>query len=371
MIKKERYDLLEDSLNKVIKKLEAEAERMGEKIPYIPVDDRYKDTEISWWTNGFWAGMMWQLYQATSKEIFSSQAKSVESKLDSVLRNYEKVDHDAGFIWLHTAVANYRITGDPEARQKGIHAASLLASRYQLNGKYILAWNKPQPPCFIIDSLMNMPLLYWATEVTSNPSFAQIAIEHTETVCENLIRSDGSCGHIAVVDEISGKVVDLPGGQGYATGSSWSRGQAWGLYGMALAYRYTGKRVYLVNSKKIANYFIAASASHGYVSPIDFRAPENPLLLDTTATVIAGCGLMELADHLAIEERNMYQEAAYMMVERVLSDYVDLDGEKDGILTHGSAKYHREIDREVKIIYGDYFLLELLLRFLDKNSFLW
>ena len=115
------------------KKLSAERDGMGERIPYIPVDGVYPDmgkTSINWWTNGFWAGSMWQLYHATGEAGFGAEALRVEERLEEAFANYDKLDHDVGFMWLHTSVARYRLTGEPQARERGLRAADVLASRF-------------------------------------------------------------------------------------------------------------------------------------------------------------------------------------------------------------------------------------------------
>ena len=223
----------------------------------------------------------------------------------------------------------------------------------------------------IIDCLMNLPLLYWASEQEGDPRFSMIAKQHTKTALKYLLRPDGSCNHIVELDAYTGEFIDNPGGQGYEKGSSWSRGQAWAVYGMALAYRYTREEEYLDAAKRAAHYFISNAALTGYVSLIDFRAPAEPVYYDTTATACAACGLLELSEYVNVYEKELYVQSAFRMLEGMAERFTDFDTAEDGILLYGSAKYHRENDREVPIIYGDYFLLELLLRFLDCDFMLW
>ena len=133
-------------------------------------------------------------------------------------------------MWLHSAVADYRLTGSEEAKVRGLNAASVLAGRYNPNGKFIRAWN---PECveegedctgwIIVDSMMNIPLLYWAGQITGDPRFQQIAVNHADTVASYLVREDGSCGHIACINPDTGELEHILGGQGYSETSSWSR----------------------------------------------------------------------------------------------------------------------------------------------------
>lgn len=368
---KNKLVYIESIYNQVAIKLSAECDRIGDKIPYIAKDGLYEDTDIFWWTNGFFPGMMWQMYHATREVKYKEKAEQVEKKLDAILYHYDRLDHDVGFIYLHTAVANYRLTGKEEAKQKALLAASVLTSRFHTEGGFIRAWNSQVPCGMIIDCLMNLPLLHWASGIVKDNRFSAIANQHVDAVVKHIIREDGSCNHIVELDESTGEFINNPGGQGFGQGSSWSRGQSWGVYGMALAYRYSKSEEYLQKAKKIAHYFIANVALTNYVSIIDFRAPLKPVYFDTTATACAACGLLELSNYVEEYEKELYIQSAYRMFEALSKNFVDLDKNRDGILLKGSAKYHREIDREVAIIYGDYFYLELCLRFLEKDFMIW
>ena len=188
---------------KKIKEKEIEViKRSVNKVPYIAkngVFDDLSETRLGWWTNGFWGGMMWQLYQATKEPIYKEVAENLEKKMDSVLLDSSVMDHDSGFRWLPTAVANYRLFGSKESRNRGMIAASNLAGRYNAKGEYIVAWNsRPDHQVdgwAIIDCMMNLPLLYWAYEESGNPSFLHIAMNHADTAAKVFIRPDGSSRH--------------------------------------------------------------------------------------------------------------------------------------------------------------------------------
>lgn len=365
---------LENLWTDVEKKLSVECDRLGDKIPYIPENGVYPDMgeHINWWTNGFWCGILWQLYHATGKDKYKETSKIVEKRLDQALSDFDKLDHDLGMMWMPSAVTDYLITGDSDGRKRGLYAASLLASRFNINGEFIRAWNAAgQEGYVIIDCLMNLPILYWASEELNDPRFRTVAEKHTATAAKYLLREDGSCNHIIVIDPNTGEYLDNPGGQGYESGSSWSRGQSWGIYGMALAYKYTQNIDYLNKAKQIAHYFIANVSLTDYVSVIDFRAPGEPLYYDTTATACTICGLLELSEHLPEFEKIFYQQAAIKMLEALDKRFINKNVDIAGVLTHGSGRYHRAIDREVPIIYGDYFLVEALLRLLKKNFIIW
>lgn len=371
---KDTLKWIEEVWLKLEGKLSKEADRMGDKIPYIPVDGRYIDMgkeNIFWWTNGFYGGILWQLYHATQNDKYKKAAIKLGERLDTTLEYPGKLDHDVGFMWLHTAVANYRETGNMAARETGLRAARILADRYNKVGKFIKAWNGNRDGWVIIDCLMNLPLLYWATRETGDNEYREIAVNHTETACRDILRKDGSTNHIVVFDVNTGEALENPGGQGYKSGSSWSRGQAWAVYGMSLAYRHTGNEEYLNRAKLAAHYFIANAAVTDFVPVIDFRAPKEPHYIDSTAGMIAACGLLELVGFVDEGEKDFYFDAAIKLLKAVENRCANWNADEDGIIGYGSACYERSSDREVPIIYGDYYFLEAILRLLDKDIFLW
>lgn len=372
-ISEQMLNWAQDTWEKLERKLSAEEKRIGSDMPYIPVNGRYEDMgekALTWWTNGFWGGMLWQMYHATGEERYAKTAEQLEIRFDKALEAYEGVDHDLGFMWLHTAVADYRRTQNPQSKIRGLHAAALLASRFQPMGNYFQAWNQG-PSVAIIDCVMNLPLLYWGSEVTGNPSWKQLAMRHADMALEHILRPDGSSNHIVVFDPETGECLDKPGGQGYGKGSAWTRGQSWAIYGMALSYRYTGKEEYLDAAKRSAHYFIANAAMNDFDVVIDFRAPKEPVYYDNTAAACAACGLLELSEHVPEYEKELYVSAAVKLLQRLTERFCNWNEDEDGILTHGSARYDRASDREVPIIYGDYFLLEGVLRLLEKDFLIW
>ncbi len=359
--------------DKILKKISAQLKRNNDNIVYIAHDSVYDedkaDTDIYWWTNGFWSGILWQMYYVTKDKEFKNAAEGIENKLDAALDGFVGLYHDVGFMWLHTAVADYRLTGNEKSRARGLHAATILAGRYNPIGKFIRAWNDDKTGWMIIDCLMNIPILYWASEVLGDPRFNVIAKMHADTAIKVLLREDGSCNHIAIFDPETGELLDTPGGQGYAEGSSWSRGQAWAIYGFALSYNHTGEKRYLDAAKKVADYFISNIENTGYLPLSDFRAPEKPVLYDTTAGVCAACGFLELYEHVGEDEKQVYKEVAVKILKATDEKFCDWDNENDGIVGGGKVSYHE--DGYFKIIYGDYFFIEAVLRLRNASFFIW
>ena len=191
---------------KILTKEEQVAKRNAHKIPYTTKDGVFDDKsgkEICWWTNGFWGGMMWQLYHATGNELYREIAIENEEKLDANLMNRQGMDHDSGFKWLPTAVAHYRLDGNGESRNRALLAADNLAGRFNPVGRFIRAWNNwdgNEDGSFagraIIDCMMNLPLLYWAGDELHDPKFYHVAKMHADTAMEYFVRDDGSVNHI-------------------------------------------------------------------------------------------------------------------------------------------------------------------------------
>lgn len=362
----------------MIDKALSEAYRLNEKIPYIPGEDgKYSDAEsIGWWTNGFWAGLMWQLWTETKNDMFRLAAEISESRLDDVLNVFGTSDHDIGFLCLHTSGASFRLTNDPCSKRRVLRAAALLAGRFNPDLGIIRAWDGQWMKGYdtaggaIIDTMMNLPLLYLASDITNDPRFRSIAMRHADTMLQYMLRPDGSVNHQLVFDVNTGELIATPGGQGYESGSSWSRGQAWAVYGFALSYRHSGKQSYLDAAKRVASYFMANASLTGYVPLVDFRAPAEPVWYDTTAGAIAACGMLEIEEHVGEYEKPLYHDSAVKLIEAIDEKWCDYDTETDGIVDGGSVSYHAEKHHE-RIIYGDYFFTEAVMRLLGKGFLIW
>ena len=288
-----------DILVKIYRKEETVAQRNAGKIPYSTdgnfFDDRSED--ICWWTNGFWAGLLWQLYGVKKNALFRKEAERVERKLDRNFTIARGMDHDSGFKWLLTAGANALLTGSGESKNRLLLAANDLAGRFNPAGNFLRAWNDPgdgtNAGIAIIDCMMNLPLLYRASGMTGDPRFRAIAVRHAETARKYFVREDGSCAHIAQFDPETGEFLGTLGGQGMAVGSSWTRGQSWAIYGFALSYRHTRREQFLATSERVAHNFMECIPKNGYI-PVDFCQEQACDAEDDSAAAIASCGLLEL-----------------------------------------------------------------------------
>lgn len=384
MISTEDKKWVDEALSCIAVKMETVTEQNAGKIPYTTdekgrFDDRSSDKDICWWTNGFWGGEMWQLYKLTGKELFRNEALGTENKMDRAFMNYNGMDHDAGFRWLPTSVVRYKLEHNEESKNRGLLAAASLAGRFNLNGNFIRAWNdwgddRDTTGWAIIDCMMNLPLLYWASNELKDPRFKAIAIAHADTAMKNFIREDGSVRHIVGFDPESGAFLRDYAGQGYAEGSSWTRGQSWALYGFALSYKYTGEKRYLETAMKVADYVLSELDSKypEYLVPVDYRQPADPYYEDSTASAITASGLIELAGLLGSlkeagqegiykENADRYLAAAVKLLKTLHEKRCDYTTDKDNIVEKCTAAYH-DARHEFAINYGDYYYIEALMK---------
>lgn len=356
----------ETVFEKIAAKMSASALRTTGILPYTSVGGRYAGHKdgVNWWTNGFWAGLMWLLYARTNNALFRQTAEDAEELLDAAFLNYDNINHDLGFLWHLSAGTNYRLTGNPKSKLRATYAANLLMGRFNLAGRFIRAWQADENIGWsIIDAMMNLPLLYWAGEEYRDRRFHMVAQAHADmTLCDHL-RTDGSARHIVVHDPVEGGVVGEIAGQGFALGSSWSRGQAWALYGFALSYRYTKNPEYLAASKRVAQYFITC-ACKDWLPRCDFRAPEEPAVYDSTAGAIAAAGLLELEGFADELEKPLYREAALSLLQAAEANWCNWDSGEDGILGMGTEMYHSAGGRHIHIIYGDFFFTDAVCKLL-------
>jgi unsaturated chondroitin disaccharide hydrolase len=358
------------TLEQVLAKVTKTANRVQDSIPYRTIDGKYDDWSANpeWWTNGFWPGMLWLTWRETQNADLAKWANGVEEKLDAVLDGFYGLHHDVGFMWHISSVAQHALLDNKESHRRGMKAASVLASRFNLKGRFIRAWNPEHwdgdtRGWAIIDCMMNLPLLYWASKQIDDPRFAHIAEAHTETVMRHFLHPDGSSKHIVEFDPQTGAYLKNHIGQSYAVDGAWSRGSAWAVHGLALGARYTGRPDFLASAKHAADYFIA-NLPEDFVPPCDFKAPldapENNK--DTSAAACAAGGLLILSKLVSAAEGKAYVEAARNILASLTANYTDWEND-EALLQHGCTAYYHVHNgfKDSTLIYGDYFYLEALL----------
>lgn len=337
-------------------------------IPYSVENGKWTHREKTWWTNGFWAAEMWQMFLMSGDETFRTEAVRAEKQMDAALADTQNLHHDVGFMWLIQSGVHYALEGNADSFDRTFLAANLLAGRYNPNG-FIRAWNQGRFGWAIIDCMMNLSLLYWASRMTGDPRYRLIAMRHADTSMKYFVREDGSCNHIVIFDPETGAYLDNPAGQGIESGSSWSRGQAWALYGFALSYRNTGKKEYLETSKKVADYFISCLKDDP-VPKCDFRQPSDELLYDDAAGAIAASGLIELSAHLPENEKAAYLNAALRILDAMDRRDADYTENSPAILTKCTGSYHAN-DHHIAMNYADYFYIEALHKLMGNKLLFW
>lgn len=343
-------------------------------IPYKSDQNRWAGSPYegdAWWTGGFWPGLMWQLQAATKRDIFRSEALRVEARLVKELCYFKRLYHDVGFMYLLSCGANWMVSGDRNSKRNLLHAATILAGRFNLAGGYIRAWNEDKAGWAIIDSMMNLPLLFWASRETKDPRYRQIAERHADTSLGEFVREDGSCNHIVIFDPNTGKALEKPAGQGYAEGSSWSRGQAWALYGYTLSCMSTGYERYLEAACRIADYFIQNIRPDG-LTDCDFRQPESEDRIDNIAAACAACALIELSRIPEVGRAQEYMDAAERMLRALDTLCADYTDDTPGVLQKCTAAYREDgAGTHINIVYGDYFYAEALAKLQNTDPMLW
>lgn len=342
----------------------------------------YEPTENVEWTTGFWTGVIWLAYEHTGEECFKEAALV---QVDSFLKRIEeKIDvnhHDMGFLYSLSCVAAYKLTGSETAKKAAILAADHLAERYRDRGKFLQAWgNVGQASEYrlIIDCLLNLPILYWASEVTSDPSYAEKAENHIKTAVKCVLRPDHSTYHTYFINMETGEPDHGVTHQGNRNDSAWARGQAWGIYGIALSYRYLKNPEYIDLFCHVTDYFIE-HLPKDLVPYWDFdfdTGSTEPR--DSSASAIAICGILEMSKYLDKEKAAKYLKAADVMLRALIDNCANTDSSKsNGLLLHGTyardSKDNTCTDRGVDECntWGDYFYMEALTRLSKDWELYW
>jgi len=333
----------------------------------------YQPTENTGWTNGFWTGEIWLAYEYSKDEQLKNAAMvQIDSFLDRISRKINVDHHDMGFLYTPSCVAGYKLTGSLKAREAAIKAADQLITRFQPVGEFIQAWGPmgdPKDYRLIIDCLMNLPLLYWATEVTGDEKYREIALKHSRTAVDNVIRPDYSTWHTFFFDMETGKPSHGATCQGYRDGSAWARGQAWGVYGLALSYKYTRDEALIDLFKNVTGYFLEHLPSD-LVPYWDLEFTDGSKEpRDSSSASIAACGMLEMAKYLDREDADRYVSIARKILDSLYENYAVKDFEQsNGLVLHSTysnkSPYntcnHYGVDE--CNLWGDYFYMEALTR---------
>ena len=353
----------------------------GSFKPAVSSGNFYAPAQNNDWTNGFHTGQYWLAWELTGEEAFKLAAlEQVESFHRRIIDRVVVDHHDMGFLYSLSCVAAWRLTGYERGAEAALLAAENLISRFHKKGGFIQAWGNlgaKDNYRLIIDCLMNLPLLYWATEMTGDPKFKDIALTHTRTSLENLVRDDFSTYHTYYFDMETGVPFKGVTAQGYKDSSPWARGQAWGIYGLALSYVYTGDPMCIDLFYKVTDFFIGRLPKDLVCYwDLDF-SDESGEPKDSSAAAIAACGMLEMAKYLPEDKAVYYTGMAKQIVGSLCRGYVPKPEESNGLLLHGvyakASPYNTVNDSGVDEcnIWGDYFWLELLMRLSKDWAMYW
>jgi unsaturated chondroitin disaccharide hydrolase len=321
----------------------------------------------SWdWTSGFYAGSLWYMYDYTKDKKWEDAARQWTSGLES--EKFNTRTHDLGFMLYCSFGNGLRLKNDPAYKDIMIQGAKSLTKRFNPNTGVIKSWDHAKGQYLvIIDNMMNLELLFWATKVTGDSSFYKLAVTHAVTTMKNHFRADNSSYHVLKYDTITGDVLSKKTAQGYADESAWARGQAWGLYGYTMTYRETKDKRFLDQAVKIADFFLSHPNLPADKVPYwDFNAPNIPNEpRDASAAAIAASGLLELSGY--VKDGKRYFNSAEQMLSSLSSPaYLAKPGTNhDFILMHSTGHKPANSEIDVPIIYADYYYIEAMLRYKD------
>lgn len=370
-------DEVKSALDFVIEKMRGNLAVFTDKFPAAAsLDNVYPAVENQCWTSSFWTGMLWLAYEYTGDEIFK---KSAEIQCKSFKNRIEKgiaVDHhDLGFLYTLSCVAGYKLTGNEEMKETALKAADKLITRYKEKGQFIQAWgavDDPEAYRLIIDCMMNVPLLYWASGVTGDKKYFEIAKNHAYTSLNTVIRDDSSTFHTYYFDVETGAPKKGVTHQGYADDSAWARGQAWGIYGFPLSYDYTKDMIFIDEAEKLSNYFLNR-LPEDYVAYWDLIFTSGTEQeRDTSAASTAVCGMLEIMKHKQDQYTSYYQNAVSAIMRSLSEHYTTKDmPESNGILLHGVYGKPQRNGVDECTIFGDYYYMEALMRLYTDWKLYW
>ena len=344
----------------------------ADKCPktYFPKTGKYEFSSSEWWCSGFYPGSLLYIFEQTKDPILQTETERMLKILEKEKNN--KDTHDLGFM-MFCSFGNAKdlLKASKPMDYKAIllQSAKSLSSRFNPSVGCIKSWDSKYPKDYlvIIDNMMNLELLFWATKVSGDSSFYKIAVTHANTTMKNHYRPDFSSYHVINYDKETGAVQQKKTAQGYANESAWARGQAWGLYGYTVMFRETHDAKYLEQAKNIAQFILNHPNLPADKIPYwDFNAPDIPnALRDASAASIIASALLELRGYVDIKTGKSYIETAEMMLKSLSNPtYKAAIGTNGGfIIQHGVGHNPQKTEVDVPLTYGDYYFLEAMKRY--------
>lgn len=320
------------------------------------------------WCSGFWPGILWMDYGYTKDGDIKKAAEEYTKPLEK-LSGQPAFDHDLGFLVINSFLKGYEQTLSEHYKQIALTCADTLATLFNPNVGTILSWprhvNDYGGHNTIMDNMINLELLLWASRNGARRQLRDIAVKHADTTMRNHFREDGSCYHVAVYDTITGQFIKGVTHQGYADSSMWSRGQSWAIYGYTMLYRYTKEQRFLDFAQKVTDIYLKRlrETSNDWVplwdmdDPRGLKAPK-----DASAACVVASALLELQQYVDKEKGKQYYDAAVSMLQTLSSENYQSRQHNVAFLLHSTGHHPAGNEIDASIIYADYYYLEALLK---------
>jgi len=364
-------NMIEKGLSVSVKQTKLMAESLWDKKDLLPrtldKDGKLITSKSWWWTSGFFPGTLWYLYEMTNDSLLAKYAKEYTSCIEK--EKYNKGNHDVGFMLYCSFGNGYRLTGDQKYKQVLLKGSESLSTRFKDKTGVIRSWDfnkKEWQYPVIIDNMMNLELLEWASKNSDNKKYDDIARSHADVTMKNHFRDDYSCWHVVSYDTISGKPHKKQTRQGFSDSSTWARGEAWALYGFTMMYRETREMRYLEQAKHVANFILTHPRMPKDGIPYwDFDAPDIPnAYRDASAAAVMASAFIELSTFVEDKQARRYLKMAERQLKTLSSpEYLAEPGTNGNfILKHsvGSLPENSEVD--VPLTYADYYYIEAIVR---------
>lgn len=317
------------------------------------------------WTSGFFPGELWFLYEYTQNNFWKKKAQQHTDILEKEKMNGST--HDMGFKVYCSFGNGYRLTQDEHYKEVLLQSARTLAMRFKPAAGIIRSWDHSTAKWVcpvIIDNMMNLELLFWATKESKDSTFYRIAVDHARTTMKHHFRPDFSSYHVIDYDTITGQVLKKNTHQGFADESAWSRGQAWALYGYTMCYRETRLPEFLEQAQNIEKYlFTHPNMPEDLIPYWDFDAPGIPdEPRDVSAATVIASALYELSLYDP-EKGERYRSNADKIIENLTKHYRATLKKNNGfLLLHSTGTKPTNTEVDVPIVYADYYFIEALMR---------
>ncbi|RNI31268.1 glycoside hydrolase family 88 protein [Rufibacter latericius] len=367
-----------ETISKVYQEAASQYKLLASTLPegkfpktYHPTTGKLDTSGSDWWCSGFYPGTLLNLYQATGDKALYAEATRIMEDLKK--EQYNTSTHDLGFMMYCSFGKANQLAPKPEYRDILLNSAKSLSTRFNPTVGAIKSWDSDQKDFLvIIDNMMNLELLFWATRVSGDSSFHKLAVTHANTTLQHHFRPDHSSYHVINYDPNTGAVQQKKTAQGYADESAWARGQAWGLYGYTATYRETKDPRYLNQATRIADFILNhPNLPEDKIPYWDFNAPNIPSALrDASAGAINAAALLELSQYVPADVSKKYFKAAQTMLQTLSTDtYRAAPGTNGGfLLKHGVGHNPQGTEIDVPLTYGDYYYIEALQRYQELTK---